>query len=111
MSRKFISLRDSEKAFKKFKNNLHEFKRLCTRKHIQVTFLQVPYYSTETYNAQKCHENPAIFKEDDKTLTALIERANNFIVNLNSELNSYSSQLKEDLRRSREKRGAALGTL
>lgn len=105
--RKLISLRHPEEAFNKFKHNLHEFKRLCTGKHIQVTFLQVPYYSIQTYNAQKGHGNPDIFKKDDNTLTALIERVNDFIVNLNCEVNSYSPSFNDDLRRSRKKRGAA----
>ena len=72
-SRKFISLRDPEDAFKGFKHNLHAFKRHCIRKHIPVTFLQVPYYSIRTYNAQKGDENSDMFKRDDKTLTSLID--------------------------------------
>ena len=76
-----------EEAFNEFKHNLHESKRLYTGKHIQVTFLQVPYYSIQTYDAQKGHGNSDILKKDYTTLTALIECANDFIVNLNCEVN------------------------
>ncbi|MEW8545261.1 MAG: hypothetical protein AB2693_17190 [Candidatus Thiodiazotropha sp.] len=106
-SRKFISIRDPDTAFKKFKHNLNSLKKHCARKHIQVTFLHVPYYSIEAYNAQKGHENPVVFKNDDKILTDLIKRANSFINDLNCEVNSYSPKFNEDLVRSRKKRGSS----
>lgn len=101
---RFISLSpDSEKVLSDLKQNFLKIKAQCEAKNIKVTFLQVPYYSIQIWNRNKRHSNPESFKADDFKLTTLIDSANSFIQEVNSQMSTCSPKFCQDMVRSRKK--------
>ncbi len=85
--------------------HLRKIQELSITASIKCTFLQIPYYSIQRWNETKGHQNPVIYKADDEQLTSLIDTANEFVELLNSETNTHTPKLNQDLVRSRKKKG------
>ena len=98
--RKFIDLRKpTKKTLQVLCRNLDIIKSRCLAHGVQLTFIQIPYYSIQHWNERKGHDNPSIYKENDKRLTQLVNKANDHINCLNNEIYSYSPKLNQDLMR------------
>ena len=85
--------------------NLDIIKNRCLAHSVQLTFIQIPYYAIQHWNERKCHDNPRIFKENDKRLTLLVNKANDHINCLNNEIHSSTPKLNQDLMRGRKRKG------
>lgn len=93
------------KYLRTYFKNINTLKSRCTSRRLKITFLQCPYYSIEKWNRAQGHENPSVFKDDDKTLTRVIDRANSHIDRVNREFSTYTPRLNQDLLRSRKRAG------
>lgn len=102
----FIDLRrPSSSTLQQLCRNLQLIGNRCRSQRLKVTFLHIPYYSIQLWNKNKGHKNPDIYKENDKQLTQLVDRANAYIDQLNRNIHTYSPKLNEDLQRGRKRRG------
>ena len=91
---------------KQLKENIQYIKDTYLSDNVLLTFLHVPYYSISIWNKTKGHKNPEKFPCDDNTLTERIDSVNDYIDNLNSEINSHSPKFNQDLVRSRKPHGS-----
>ena len=80
----------TDQALRSYFQNLEVLKKRCSGNRIKLTFLQVLYYSIEAWNKTNGHKRSEIFKDDDKLLSTVIERANAHIYRLNEEVGSYT---------------------
>ena len=99
----YISL-NPESSIKKLKDNFSYIRDHYLTDKVHITFLQVPYYSIRIWNKLKGHKEPENFKNDDIILNERVNAINEFIDNLNSEINVYSPKFNLDLVRSRKSR-------
>lgn len=105
---RYISLKpNSEEALEVLQNNYRKIKVLCQTNSVKVLFLQIPYYSIQIWNERKGHSQPDTFKPDDCTLTSLIDRANSFINDLNTQMSMCSPKFCQDMVRSRKAKNSA----
>lgn len=105
-SKRLIKLnKPTSQSLHKYFSNLETLKLRCTSKRVRITFFQCPYYSIQRWNKAQGHKTPSIFKDDDKTLTKVINRANAYIDRLNCEASTYTPQLNQDFQRSRKHSG------
>lgn len=104
--KRFIQLKKpTDQALRSYFQNLEILKKRCSGNRIKLTFLQVPYYSIEAWNKTNGHKRSELFRDDDKLLSKVIERANADIDRLNKEVGAYTPQFNQDLQRSRKRRG------
>lgn len=104
--KRFIQLkRPTDQTLRSYFQNLEILKNRCSGNRIRLTFLQVPYYSIEAWNKSNGHKRPEIFKDDDKSLSRVINRANAHIDRLNEEVGSYTPQFNQDLQQSKKRKG------
>ena len=101
-SSRYISLRNPDQALRSLKSNLRKIKEHCILYEVPVTFIHIPYYSISRWNQAKGHQHPETFRDNDLKLTELVDSTNSFIDDLNSQLNTYSPKINQDLIRSRK---------
>ena len=104
---KFIYLNSNvEEAVREYRDNIESINRLVKScDNVRLTFLPIPYLSIEAWNRAKGHNEPDIFKEQDKILTGIIDSENCLLKEKNKEGNTYAPNLNADLVRSRKAKG------
>lgn len=107
-SGRYISLKeDQTNAVQKLKGNLTSIKTITDGKqNAKVTFLHIPYYSILHHNKLKGDNEADRLAEKDIILKSSIDKVNNTIDLLNSEVDARSPKFNEDLvKRRKSKKG------
>ena len=70
-------------------NNFHLLSDYAKRKHFEVTFFKLPYYSIAKWNRHKGDPMPQVFTNDDQTLRAIVKKVNDAIKQINLEIGKH----------------------
>ena len=72
----FITLKENlSDKYDRLIDNFYLLSEYAKRKHVEVTFFELPYYSITEWNWHKGDPMPQVFKNDDHTLCAIVKRS------------------------------------